>query len=105
MATTRNSFRATRALISMKCARSYEHRSKIMISVAVLFRVILQVADLDQAADFYSKLLGTNGRRIHRAERHYFDCGPVILALVDPKAHGGEQKPNEIGRASCRERV
>jgi catechol 2,3-dioxygenase-like lactoylglutathione lyase family enzyme len=65
-----------------------------MISVPVLFRVILQVADLDQAADFYSKLLGTNGRRIHRAERHYFDCGPVILALVDPKAHGGEQKPN-----------
>jgi predicted enzyme related to lactoylglutathione lyase len=63
-------------------------------NVPVLFRVILQVSDLDQAADFYSKLLGTDGRRISRATRHYFDCGPVILALVDPKEHSGEQKPN-----------
>jgi predicted enzyme related to lactoylglutathione lyase len=59
-----------------------------------LFRVILQVSDLDKAADFYSKLLGTTGRRISRASRHYFDCGPVILALVVPEISGGEQKPN-----------
>jgi hypothetical protein len=32
-----------------------------------LFRLILQVADLDQAAAFYAKLLNDPGRRIPRA--------------------------------------
>ena len=54
-----------------------------------LFRVILQVADLDKAAEFYAKLLDDPGRRIPRASRHYIDCGPVILALVEPS--GGEE--------------
>ncbi|MDX6612573.1 MAG: hypothetical protein QOD75_1759 [Blastocatellia bacterium] len=54
-----------------------------------LFRIILQVSNLDQAADFYGKLLADPGRRIPRASRHYIDCGPVILALVDVTA-GGE---------------
>ena len=58
-----------------------------------LFRVILQVSDLDKAADFYAKLLGDNGRRIPRASRHYIDCGPVILALVDQSAGGLKAKP------------
>jgi hypothetical protein len=55
-----------------------------------LFRMVLQVDNLDKAADFYAKLLGDPGRRIPRASRHYIDCGPVILALVDVTA-GGEQ--------------
>jgi predicted enzyme related to lactoylglutathione lyase len=58
-----------------------------------LFRVILQVSNLDQAAEFYGKLLGDPGRRIPRASRHYIDCGPVILALVDVTAGGEEAKP------------
>ncbi len=58
-----------------------------------LYRVILQVSDLDQAAEFYAKLLADEGRRIPRASRHYFDCGPVILALVDPTAGGEQAKP------------
>ena len=58
-----------------------------------LFRIILQVDDLDKAADFYSKLLGDPGRRIPRAGRHYIDCGPVILALVDVTAGGDVPKP------------
>jgi catechol-2,3-dioxygenase len=62
-------------------------------NTAKLFRVILQVADLDQAATFYSKLLNDPGRRIPRASRHYIDCGPVILALVDPTGGGLEAKP------------
>jgi len=48
-----------------------------------LYRIILQVDNLDQAEDFYGKLLGDRGRRIPRGSRHYIDCGPVILALVD----------------------
>ena len=58
-----------------------------------LFRIALQVADLDQAAAFYSKLLEDEGHRIPRGSRHYFDCGSVILALVDVTAGGEEAKP------------
>ena len=58
-----------------------------------LFRIILQVDDLDKAADFYSRLLDDPGRRIPRASRHYIDCGPVILALVDVAAGGEQAKP------------
>ena len=64
-----------------------------MASAPTLFRVILQVSDLDKAAEFYAKLLDDAGRRIPRASRHYFDCGPVILALVDVTAGGEEAKP------------
>jgi predicted enzyme related to lactoylglutathione lyase len=58
-----------------------------------LFRIILQVDDLDKAADFYAKLLDDPGRTIPRASRHYIDCGPVILALVDVAAGGEQAKP------------
>lgn len=58
-----------------------------------LFRIILQVDDLDRAAEFYAKLLDDPGRRIPRASRHYIDCGSVILALVDVAAGGEQAKP------------
>ena len=48
-----------------------------------LYRIILQVDNLDRAEEFYGQLLGDRGRRIPRGARHYIDCGPVILALVD----------------------
>jgi uncharacterized glyoxalase superfamily protein PhnB len=67
---------------------------RISMAAPKLFRIALQVADLDQAAAFYSKLLDDPGRRIPRGSRHYFDCGPVILALVDVTAGAGlEPKP------------
>ncbi len=66
-----------------------------MADVPKLFRLILQVTDLDKATDFYSELLGTEGRRIHGA-RHYFDCGPMILALVDTTAGGAKPNPDYI---------
>lgn len=58
-----------------------------------LFRIVVQVSDLDQAAEFYEKLLGDLGRRIQYASRHYFDCGAVILALVDPALDNLAAKP------------
>src|SRR6185503_20547283 len=58
-----------------------------------LFRMILQVPDLDQAAEFYGKLLNDPGRRIPYASRHYIDCGPVILALVDVTGEGKTATP------------
>ena len=65
-----------------------------MSDIPKLYRVILQVSDLDEAAAFYTKLLGTEGRRIRGGFRHYFDCGPVILALVDPSADDEDARPN-----------
>jgi len=62
-----------------------------------LYRIILQVDNLDRAEEFYGKLLNDRGRRIPRASRHYIDCGPVILALVD--VTGGntiETKPEPL---------
>jgi predicted enzyme related to lactoylglutathione lyase len=53
-----------------------------------LYRIILQVDNLDRAAEFYGTLLGDHGRRIPRGSRHYIDCGPVILALVDVTGEG-----------------
>ena len=55
--------------------------------VPKIFRVTVEVADLDKAASFYSKLLGTDGKR-HPGARHYFDCGGVILAVLDPSRGG-----------------
>ena len=63
------------------------------MSDAILYRIILQVDDLDKAEQFYGTLLGDRGRRIPRAGRHYIDCGSVILALVDVTAEGSSPKP------------
>ncbi|HEX4803375.1 MAG TPA: VOC family protein [Myxococcaceae bacterium] len=57
-----------------------------------IFRVTLEVADLDRAAKFYAKLLGAEGKR-HPGARHYFDCGGVILAVLDPTAGGMSPTP------------
>lgn len=64
-----------------------------MANSSNLFRVVLQVSDLDKASEFYAKLLDDEGRRIPRGSRHYFDCGPVTLAVVDVSAGGEEAKP------------
>ena len=64
-----------------------------MAAAPTLFRIILQVDDLDQAEEFYGKLLGDRGRRIPYASRHYIDCGSVILALVNPAIDGETAKP------------
>ena len=64
-----------------------------MADAPTLFRIILQVSDLDKAEEFYGKLLGDRGRRIPYASRHYIDCGPVIVALVDPSIDGETAKP------------
>ncbi|HKP36530.1 MAG TPA: VOC family protein [Pyrinomonadaceae bacterium] len=57
---------------------------------AKLFRVALQVGDLAKAGEFYARLLDDPGIPIPRGSRHYFNCGPVILALVDVAKGAGE---------------
>jgi len=58
-----------------------------------LFRVILPVADVDQAAAFYATLLGLDGERVGPG-RQYFDCAGTVLACVDPRSEGMEMRPN-----------
>ena len=60
-----------------------------------LFRVILPVGEIEAAAEFYSVLLGMEGKRVSGG-RHYFDCGGTILACFDPRADGDgfDARPN-----------
>ena len=58
-----------------------------------LFRVIIPVPDIDKAVAFYSQLLDMAGQRI-ASGRHYFHCGPTILAIVDPSEHQRQWRPN-----------
>ncbi len=52
-----------------------------------LFRVILPVRDLEEAARFYAQVLESPGVRVSDG-RHYFHCGETILACFDPRADG-----------------
>ena len=47
-----------------------------------LFRINVEVGNLDEAAEFYGKLFGLVGRR-QAGSRCYFTCGPVTLQVVD----------------------
>ena len=54
---------------------------------ARIFRVILPVSNIEDAARYYAAVLEQPGRRISPG-RHYFGCGGVILACFDPRADG-----------------
>ncbi len=57
-----------------------------------LFRLLLEVSELERAVTFYSELLGTTGQPV-RGGRHYFDCGGVIVGLVDVSPAGRAPRP------------
>lgn len=65
-----------------------------MAETPKLYRVILQVSDIETGAQFYAKLRGKEGRCIRGGSPHYFDCGPVIHALADVTAEGNKARPN-----------
>ncbi len=58
-----------------------------MTTTPKLFRVTLEVSDLEAATQLYRDLLGIDGTR-HPGARHYFDCDGVIVAVIDV-AQGG----------------
>jgi predicted enzyme related to lactoylglutathione lyase len=60
-----------------------------------LFRLNVEVGDLDQAAEFYSKLFGMEGRK-QAGSRCYFTCGAVTLQVVDVSSVG---KPHPAAKA------
>jgi catechol 2,3-dioxygenase-like lactoylglutathione lyase family enzyme len=61
-----------------------------------LFRVILPVSDMTKAVKYYTELLGIQGQQVSPG-RHYFSCGDVILAIVNPRADGDpwDARPNQ----------
>lgn len=63
--------------------------------VPSLFRINVEVGNLDQAAEFYSKLFGVAGRK-QAGSRCYFTCGPVTLQVVDVSSVG---KPHPAAKA------
>jgi uncharacterized glyoxalase superfamily protein PhnB len=65
------------------------------MSSARLFRVIVPVSNIADAAEFYSAVLQQPGSRISPG-RHYFGCGGAILACFDPRADGDawDAQPN-----------
>ena len=48
-----------------------------------IFRIFIPVSDLEKAVAFYQQLFAVEGRVIPHADRHYFDCGQVIMAVVE----------------------
>jgi catechol 2,3-dioxygenase-like lactoylglutathione lyase family enzyme len=57
-----------------------------------LFRVTVEVADIEHATALYRELLGVEGQR-HPGARHYFDCAGVILAVLDVSQGGMPPTP------------
>jgi catechol 2,3-dioxygenase-like lactoylglutathione lyase family enzyme len=62
-------------------------RSVVLTIAPKLFRVTVEVADLEAATALYRTLLGTDGER-HPGARHYFDCDGVIVAVLDVSQGG-----------------
>jgi hypothetical protein len=60
--------------------------------VPTLFRVTVEVGNLEEAATFYARLFNTPGQR-HPGARHYFQCGSVIVAILDPTPGGMPPTP------------
>jgi predicted enzyme related to lactoylglutathione lyase len=55
--------------------------------VPSLFRLNVEVGNLDEAEKFYSTLFAQTGRR-QAGSRCYFTCGPVTLQVVDVSSTG-----------------
>ncbi|MCI4327680.1 MAG: VOC family protein [Thermoplasmata archaeon] len=62
-------------------------------ATAQIFRVLLPAKDLAVAKRFYEFLLGSRGRNV-AGGRIYFDCGPVILGLLDSSSVVEERRPH-----------
>jgi predicted enzyme related to lactoylglutathione lyase len=63
--------------------------------VPSLFRINVEVGNLDQAVEFYTKLFGLAGR-MQAGSRCYFACGPVTLQVLDVSTVG---KPHPAAKA------
>jgi predicted enzyme related to lactoylglutathione lyase len=58
--------------------------------VPQLFRLTVEVGDLEAATSFYTELLGLQGRK-QPGSRCYFDCGKVTVCVLDVSKVGQPQ--------------
>ena len=65
------------------------------VEVPSLFRMNIEVGNLDEAANFYGKLFGLVGR-MQAGSRCHFTCGAVTLQVVDVSSVG---KPHPAAKA------
>ena len=65
------------------------------LDIPNLFRINIEVGDLDEAAKFYGTLFGLTGR-LQAGSRCYFTCGPVTLQVVDVSS---ERVPHPAAKA------
>ena len=63
--------------------------------VPQLFRLSVEVGDLEAGIRFYSSLLGLDGRKQPGA-RCYFEAGPVTLSVLDVSSQG---RPHPAAKA------
>ena len=61
--------------------------TRVEADVPSLFRINIEVGNLDDAERFYGALLGQKGRR-QAGSRVYFNAGPVTLQVVDVASMG-----------------
>ena len=57
-----------------------------------IFRILVPARDLEQSRQFYESLLLARGRFVGGG-RVYFDCGPVLLGILDYSASPGSRLP------------
>jgi len=67
-------------------------KSKSGTDVPRVFRLNIEVGDLEAAASFYGKLLGSVGRK-QAGSRCYFECGDVTLQVLDVSSGGAPLHP------------
>jgi hypothetical protein len=65
------------------------------VDVPSLFRINIEVGNLNEAVEFYSELFGFVGR-MQAGSRCYFTSGPVTLQVVDVSSVG---KPHPAAKA------
>jgi predicted enzyme related to lactoylglutathione lyase len=70
-----------------KAALKKQVERRAQADVPRLFRVNIEVGNLDDAEHFYGTLLGQKGRR-QAGSRVYFTAGPVTLQVVDVASMG-----------------
>jgi len=72
---------------SKRAAKKTSSKKQAAPDVPSLFRLNLEVGNLDEAAEFYGKLFGLEGRK-QAGSRCYFNCGGVTLQVVDVSSAG-----------------
>src|SRR2546423_1007242 len=79
-------------LTARRLRRARSRKERAMSDSPKVFRVTLEVADLEYATQLYGDLFGQDGQR-HPGARHYFDCGGVIVAILDVSRGGMPPTP------------